>query len=90
MSDGEYGKVVYVTRYALTDGILKLRARVRGEMVTIIGSCNESYHGKDWYFSPEKAICRAYDMRCKSIESTKKKIKRLEALDYARITERDA
>lgn len=74
----------WVTKYALTEGILL----VEGEVCHSISSGMLSYgrhgtaHGKDWHRTPEAALARAEDMRKKKIASLRKSIEKMERLTF--------
>jgi hypothetical protein len=78
---------VWITKYALTQGIYEIEARTcyvgGGEMIEQIG-CERStyYHGKEWQETKELAIEQAEFMRQKKIESLKKQVKKLEELKF--------
>lgn len=80
----------WVTKYALTNGILL----EKGEVCNYTSGTMFSYgtfghaHGNDWHRTPEAAIARAEEMRKKKIESLKKQIAKLEKMTFA-IPEKD-
>ena len=78
---------VWITRYALTDGILDTDAKVcfdadaTGNMI----SCDRGYFhgdGRDWHRTKEAALVRAEKMRQKKIASLKKQIEKLERMKF--------
>jgi hypothetical protein len=85
---------VWITKYALTQGIHEvgvrecLDVRPDGDMVerdppsSFGGIC---YHGKgrDWHETKEGAIACADEMRRKKIASLKKQIAKLEKINFA-------
>ncbi|NVZ11213.1 hypothetical protein HW932_18340 [Allochromatium humboldtianum] len=77
----------YVTKYALTIGILEVEGVVcHGTSSTMFewktdGHANTA-HGKDWHRTREQALARAEEMRQKKIASLKKKIEQLEKLKF--------
>lgn len=77
---------VWITKYALTDGITKKRAYVcsgiSDEMISIPGSGLEFYHGKDWHSTYEAAKERAEVMRLKKIASIEKQLSKLLAMRF--------
>ena len=78
---------VWVTRYALTQGIIKTEAELCSDSTMIsykIGGYTQYAHneGKDWHRSKESAIEGAEEMRTKKISSLKKKITKLEKLIF--------
>ncbi len=82
---------VYVTKYALTAGILEKEAEpatateggilVRGNK-TRSWSADEYYHGRDWHTDREAAVLRAQEMRNAKIASVKKQLAKLEAMTF--------
>jgi hypothetical protein len=74
----------YVTRYALTKGIIRVEGHQCGP--TMISYYVEGYpnyaHGNDWHTTPEKAARRAEAMRVKKITSLKATIAKLEKLSF--------
>lgn len=82
----------YVTKYALTQGILTVNAqlceRSSTEMIEVVGSrsggVSQYFHGKgkDWHTSMADAIAKANEMRLKKIESMKKQIEKLESMRF--------
>lgn len=85
---------VWVTKYALTQGILEKEVEicssdVSGHMIKITGtgigwSPSEYYYGngKEWHETKESAIKMAEFMRLKKIESLKKQIIKLEKMKF--------
>lgn len=79
---------IYVTKYALTDGINELEASkseysdgvVAVQPTTAFGK--KYYHKNDYCLTKKDAIVKALDMRTKKIASLKKQIKRLEAMEF--------
>ncbi len=85
----------YITKYALTSGIIVVDAR---ECLNTTGG--KPYHirmiayrsgaytdyahgeGKDWHLTPESAITRAEEMRTKKIAALQKQIKKLESMTF--------
>ena len=86
----EKGKIytIYVTKYALTKGILKIEAEYSGisEMMCDIfsGFYRCTYHGvnRDYTFTLEEAKKIAEKMKNKKISSLKKQIKKLEEMIF--------
>lgn len=78
---------VWITRYALTDGILEsdaeicLDADMKGNMIV----CDRGYfhgEGRDWHRTKEAALVRAEKMRQKKIASLKRQIEKLEKIKF--------
>lgn len=78
---------VYVTKYALTQGILKAEGWFSDmHPGMFIGShdtklCNSFYHKGDYELTRNRSIAKARDMRAKKIVSLKKQLKRLLAFN---------
>jgi hypothetical protein len=85
---------VWITKYALTKGIVEAEATGRDEypnMVTVSNKPYDSiykpygriyYHKPDWHLSLEDAKKRAEEMRVKRIASLRKSIQKLEKLSF--------
>lgn len=76
---------VYITKYALTKGILEKESRQCGDgMIATRERFSAYFHGegKDWHRTKENAIKRAEEMRMKKIESLKKQIEKLERMKF--------
>lgn len=75
---------VYITKYALTKGILEAEA----EFCTGTGMINVGRHGyyhgegKEWHRTREVAVKRAEIMRTNKIESLQKSIAKLEKMTW--------
>ena len=80
------GEKVYITKYALTQGIYEMEVhRMSEDGSSVYGKAwNEAYHGngKEWCRTKEEAIKRAEEMRIKKIESLEKQIKKLKGLKF--------
>lgn len=75
----------YITKYALTQGILEVQAELCGpEMIRYyIDGCYDQYmYGNDFHRSRFDAVGRANAMQYKKIASLKKKIEELEAMRF--------
>jgi hypothetical protein len=76
---------IYVTRYALTEGIQKKKAcRVVGEIVLCSdpGHLDAYFHRPDWHETLAEAKAHAEKMRVKKIASLEKQLERLKALNF--------
>lgn len=75
---------VWVTKYALTQGIYEREVRDCGDdMIADDSTHFTTYlHKGDWHTSKKDAILKADEMRKKKIESLKKKIKQLENMKF--------
>lgn len=81
-------QLIYVTRYALTEGVFSVMADVSPEYpgmasYRIDGGYLQHAHGKDWHVMEETAIARAEEMRAKKIESMRKKLAELERKTFS-------
>lgn len=70
---------VWITKYALTQGIIELEIENESDDPNVIyfkGShgFSSSYRGKDWHKTKEDAIKRAEEMAQKKIESLQRQI----------------
>lgn len=73
---------VWITKYALTEGIKVDDAELCEGHETMI-SCGRCYfHGNDWHRTPEAAILRAEEMRIKKIATVKKQLAKLEKMTF--------
>jgi ribosomal protein S2 len=77
----EFNINVWITKYALTTGIIEVKARkVDPSMVTYRrkgGMFNEFSHDKDWHTSKLEALNRFDQMKEKKIKSLQKQIETL-------------
>jgi hypothetical protein len=79
--------MAWVTKYALTDGILKMQVEdcfdTSPDMVKKInGPANTFFHGNDWHRSHEEAIARAKEMQAAKLKSIDKQRARIAALTF--------
>lgn len=71
----------YVTRYALSEGILKVAGETEGRtLIARIKGFPNIYHGRDWHRTPEAAEERALQMRDMRISSLRAQIEKLERM----------
>ena len=77
---------VWITKYALTDGIIEADAELCG--LDIISAswdngirCN-NFKGEEWWSTKKNAIEKAEEMRQKKITSLKKQIEKLEEMRF--------
>ncbi len=78
---------VYITRYALTTGIIEKEVQtnpsISEKMVTEVGGRGiQSYHKPFWHETKEEAIAHANIMRERKISSHKKAITKLNNLTF--------
>src|SRR5215831_10324464 len=87
-------EVVYITRYALTDGIYQMVAECDGRCCRIrvedipkrhaffYAKFADIFYDNHWHRTPEAAIARAEEMRRKRLKSLHTTIAKLERLNY--------
>lgn len=88
---GRHVMKVWITKYALTDGIREIEAEISDTSPTMIThyasdsgrSWMTHFHGNDWHHTPEQAATRAEEMRQKAIASAHKRLAKLEKLSFA-------
>lgn len=78
---------VWITKYALTDGIIEEEAEPCGkDMIAVRNerALSSYFHGegKNWHKTKESAIAKAEEMREKKIASLKKQIDKLEKIKF--------
>ena len=78
---------VYITKWALTQGILALETKDetchRSIRTEPSGCYLRSYFWKDeWHLTYAAAVARAEEMRTKKIESLRKSLSKMEALTF--------
>ena len=78
---------VWITKYALTQGIFEKEAEECGigqGMIRTKEQYPSYYHdeGKDWHRSKESAVKRAEEKKKKKISSLKKKLEKLEKMKF--------
>lgn len=77
---------VWITKYALTDGIVEAEGEPYGlEWVSASWDngcrCNDFEQG-EWFDTKERAIKKAEEMRKKKIDNLKKQIEKLEGMRF--------
>lgn len=71
---------VYITKYALTVGIIEREAEIDGKYPDMIrDKYGGFYHKPHWHTSMEDAVIHARQMRDKKIITYKKRLAKLEA-----------
>ncbi len=77
---------VYITKYALTRGILKREVNACGSATMVRDAINllTFYHADEWWESWEAARNKAEDMRYKKALSLKRQIEKLRKLEFKR------
>lgn len=76
---------VYITKYALSDGILEKDAEECDRFPGMIRTDDGAHfhgEGKDWTRTKEAAVVRAQEMKSKKIKSLKKQIEKLERMKF--------
>ena len=74
-------EMVYITKYAFTDGIIYQRAKTEGNIAQV---ANVYFHteGKEWHRTLESAQAVAESMRLKKIASLKKQLIKYENMTF--------
>jgi hypothetical protein len=77
---------IYITKYALTEGIIKIDADLvpgSTNMVFVKGANYDCYYHRDeWHKTRAEANQRAETMRQRKIVSVKKQLEKLEATSF--------
>jgi len=87
---------IYITKYALTEGILTgSDAVIDGTMASVyvlhdakgrafneVTTKQHHYHGQDWHRTRTDAIARAEDMKQKKIRSLEKNLRKIQELVF--------
>ena len=77
---------VWITKYALTDGIIEVDAELCGlDMISASwdnGTRCNNFEGQEWWNTKKYAIKHAEEMRQKKIASLKKQIEKLEGVRF--------
>lgn len=78
---------VWITKYALTDGIYAVEAQATHSERMVVFTRGESgntqyAHGHDWHKTQESALARAEEIRAKRIKSLKKSLAELEKMEF--------
>lgn len=81
----ESTETVWITKYALTKGILRAEGRVSRISTSIFLFGPDSFFGEgdQWHRTREAAIARAEEMRKAKIASHEKSIEKLRKLSFA-------
>ena len=78
----------WITKYALTKGIIKIRAEKSSDsMIEEIGPdgngvYNSYYHGNDWHITEHDAIEQAKKMQVRKIASLERSLNKIKALKF--------
>ena len=88
---------VYITKYALTQGIFEKDVEIcqstlnpnASNMIRVLDKFHEFYHGegKEWHRTLESAIKRSEEMRLKKIGSLSKQIAKLQKLNFEKMVD---
>lgn len=76
---------VWITRYALTAGILEVDAKISEGMASFKrtpDSYIEYVHGKDWHETKDQALMRAGEMKIAKLQSLEKQIKKVSKITF--------
>lgn len=77
---------VFITKYALTEGILKkiVETTLHPSMVCVVDNNLQAFHGegKEWHRTMESAKARATKMRDDKIKSLEKQLQKIRALTF--------
>ncbi len=78
--------LIYVTKYALTAGILAVEAEIDNvknmAWYRPDGGFRVYLHGNDFQFGADEAVARAEEMRIKKLQSLDKQAKKISALKF--------
>lgn len=76
--------IVYVTKHALTQGILQknIRTTHSAKYVVDLDNAIDGFHKPYWHETREEAIEHAESMRVKKIASLKKQLTKIESLTF--------
>ena len=73
---------VYVTKYALTQGVLRKKVRTLHSEEYVVVDTFEGYHKPFWHETREGAEKHAESVRIKKIASLKKQLDKMESLSF--------
>jgi hypothetical protein len=74
---------VWITKYALTKGIIEVEAHFCIESSKMIEvRQGEYYHGREWHETRSLAVSRAIEMRDAALVTARAKVKQLEQLTF--------
>ncbi len=72
----------YITKWAITKGIIELDDPAFYENHIILSKYNAIIHPVDWFRTKQEAINRAEEMRVNKIASLRKQIAKLEIMKF--------
>lgn len=78
---------VWITKYALTEGIYETKAEDCFDISPTMISAKEDgwikcFHGNEWHRTREGAVSHANEMKTKRIASLKRQLAKVEALEF--------
>ena len=75
---------VWVTRYALTDGIMEMKGEIHDDGYFLPDGDGywSSIPKKDWHHTKAEAIARAEEMRIERLKSLDNQIKKISSLKF--------
>ena len=80
--------IVYVTKYALTKGIMQFDAEIEGDLIKVIINGYTNFftgEGNEWHITIDGAKERAEKMRIKKIESLNKQMKKITNMKFENV-----
>jgi len=75
----------YITKYALSQGILEMEVKETGGPAMVEGKINGYtvyFHGSNWHLDREEAVAQAEKMRLLKIKSLNKSLAKMEKLKF--------
>ena len=72
---------VYVTKYSLTQGILKMPVTTTS-FPGMVKSSNVTFFKGEWFEDFESAVLRAEEMREKKLQSLERQMQKIKSLDF--------
>ncbi len=74
---------IFVSKYALTKGILEMDATIKEDMAVVPSLWGAQYfHKGEWHLDKDAAVNQAEQMRHSRIVSLKKSIQKLEKISF--------
>jgi len=80
--------IIYITKYALTDGILEAEATISDnspEMAVVRSkdyNIDQYFHKNEWFYELEQAISNSRNRQRKKLVSLKRQIEKLKRTDF--------
>lgn len=82
--------IVWITKYALTQGILEMDVRQADTEIVVISAgfrdgcfwAAQYFHRGEWFKTKEDAIVKAEDMRQRKLRSLQKQITKLQKMQF--------